>query len=132
MPPPIIYNAHTQGNNSVLRRPDSPDILFSFGFFVIVINRKKADTTCPMKNNIALYNIDLFFWQNMIASKPKVILYVTEGCVGVKESNGFDQIARFLNQNEAVFTLATAGYAISKLENGQVIAKKPNNPIKVS
>jgi hypothetical protein len=88
-----------------------------------------------MKNNIALYNIDLFLWQNMIASKPKVILYVTEGCVGVKHVLSyvyFDQIARFLNQNDAVFTLATAGYAISKLENGQVIAKKPNNPIKVS
>jgi hypothetical protein len=85
-----------------------------------------------MPDNIALFNIDLFLWQNMIASKPKVTLYITEGCVGVKERNGFDQIARFLNQNEAVFTLATAGYAISKMESGQVIAKKPKNPIKVS
>jgi hypothetical protein len=85
-----------------------------------------------MKDNIALFNIDLFLWQNMIAAKPKATLYITEGCVGIKEKDGFDQIGRFLNQNEAVFTLATAGYAISKLENGQVIAKKPKNPIKVS
>lgn len=75
-------------------------------------------------NNVALFNTDLTLWVNYLASRPDEILFITEGCIGIKAGNYWEQIARFLNQDEAIYTMNKAGYQVIELENGQMIAKK--------
>jgi len=75
-------------------------------------------------NNVALFNTDLSLWENHLASRPDEVLFITEGCIGIKEGKYWEQIARFLNQDEAIYTMNKAGYQVIELENGQMIAKK--------
>lgn len=71
-------------------------------------------------NPTTTYNTPLYLWKNYLASFPKDTLFITDGYIGSKD-NGV--IGCFPDQNDAITILQNAGYAITILDNGQVVAK---------
>jgi hypothetical protein len=77
-----------------------------------------------MPDNIALFNVDSFLWVNHLRAFPDDMLCISEGCLASTKDGYYDQIARFKNQDEAIYILLTAGWNVGIVDGGQVVAVK--------
>jgi hypothetical protein len=52
------------------------------------------------------------------------MLCISEGCLASTKDGYYDQVARFKNQDEAIYVLLTAGWNVGIVDGGQVVAVK--------
>ena len=77
-------------------------------------------------NNPYPFNTPVYLWENYRSAFPKDVLHIQDGYV---TSAIEGTIGCFKNQNEAIFTLATAGWVIHTNPDGKVTAT--DDPLKI-